>query len=462
VGDADGKRETPLTGVNEIRLCDDEVGSMSSSSLSAQRALFVLPVFSLLVAPVARAASAPALDPVEDWNQLTLTTVRQKKATDADAARLLAMVNVAVYDAVNNLDEACDDDRRAAALIVDRHAPSHASPEAAAVGAAHAVLSALHPDLSKLYDDQLARDLKRLGGGSRVSTGRSYGRSLGAQVVAARANDQSAPLEIQPGSNEVGQFSATWSGVQFRNLAPFAIANPADYVTAGPPPHDSLDYAAALAEVKVLGNAALADPDKTAIYQYWSLSAGTVQPPGEWMKIGLEVAAARKLGLRDKARLLALLGMALADTVAPTVTTKFVYRHWRPTAAIRRAELDDNGSTTGDESWTARAGAQGSSPEHTSGHSAFSAAGAEILRGFFCDDAIAFSHVTDSSGGRARSYASFSEAASEAGRSRVYGGVHFEFSNQAGLQAGRGVAAEVLRTKLLKKGGRTHLGACPL
>jgi hypothetical protein len=413
---------------------------------------------------VAHAGPAyPTVDVIEAWNQLALETVRQKRATDAETARLLAMVNVALYDTINNIGASCGADDRAAALIADRNAPSNANPEAAAAAAAHAVLSALYPELAKLYDDQLAADLKRQGGGNRVSAGRSYGRALGAQVVALRANDNSAPSELQPSSSELGQFNATWAGAQFRNLTPFAIANPADYVSAGPPEQDSVDYAAALAEVKVLGSAALYDAEKAAIYQYWSLSSGTVQPPGEWVKIAITVTGARKLEIADKARLFALLTMALADTVAPTVTTKFVYRHWRPTSAIRHADQDTNAVTSSDVSWSARAGGQGSSPEHTSGHSAFSAAAAEILGGFFCDDAIAFSHVTDSApAGQARAFTSFSQAAQEAGRSRVYGGVHFEFSNQAGLVAGRGVAAEVLRTKLLKKRGKTHFGACPL
>jgi hypothetical protein len=435
---------------------------MHSLSRIPARTIFALLLITLLGPSSAFATgSPPPADPIQTWNQLSLTSIRQKRATDAEAARLLAMVNVAMYDAVNNLGGSCDDDERAAALVSDRRAPSNADAAAAAAGAAHAVLSALYPDLAKLYDDQLVTDCKA--GGSRVSAGRNYGRSVGLQVVALRANDQSTPLEIQSSSSAIGEFNATWSGVQYRNLAPFAIKNPADYVTAGPPAQDSLDYAAALAEVKVLGSAVLTDPEKAAIYQFWALSAGTVQPPGEWVKIALNVTGARKLALADKTRLFALLSMALADTVGPTVTTKYVYRHWRPTAAIRHADQDDSEVTSLDGSWAARAGGQGTSPEHTSGHSAFSAAAAEILGGFFCDDAVAFSHVTDSAaGGQARSFTSFSQAAAEAGRSRVYGGVHFEFSNQAGLQAGRGVASEVLRTKLLKKRGKTHFGAGPL
>jgi hypothetical protein len=82
-------------------------------------------------------------------------------------------------------------------------------------------------------------------------------------------------------------FRAAWSGTQYRNLVPFVIANPADYVGSAPPDLDSLAYAAALAEVKLLGNAAIPDAENLETFQYWALAAGTAQPPGEWVKIAL-------------------------------------------------------------------------------------------------------------------------------------------------------------------------------
>ncbi len=86
-----------------------------------------------------------------------------------------------------------------------------------------------------------------------------------------------------------------------------------------------------------------------------------------------------------------------------------------------------------------------------------------MLAGYFCNDAISFSLTTDSSPGSvARTYPGFSAAATEAGKSRVVGGVHFEFSNQAGLVAGRAIAQEILERKLLRQHGATHFGSCPL
>ena len=404
----------------------------------------------------------PSVDVIRSWNNLALDTVRIKRASDAQAARLYAMLNVGIYDAVNGILSRHGSNDREHALVLPTGAPAQGDITAAAAAAAHAVLVGLYPDQQARFDAQLASDIAALGNGGRVSAGQAWGDHVGAEVLAARANDGSTPEESQPAGSGPGQFRASWSGTQFRNLEPFAIADSGVYVSPGPPALTSLDYAAAFAEVKLLGNAAIPDVDKLATFQYWSLGAGTNQPPGAWIQIALEVSATRSLQLQDAARLFALLSMAMCDTVAPTYETKFLFRAWRPATAIREADTDDNPNTNPDPTWSPRAGGIGTSPEHWSGHSSFSGAAATVLRGFFCQDNIQFTLTTDSApGGQSRTYSSFSAAEAEAGRSRVVGGIHFEFSNQAGITAGHGVAREVLSRKLLLKRGETHFGECP-
>jgi hypothetical protein len=404
----------------------------------------------------------PALsgDVVRTWNRIAQDTVRAESAIDAQAARVYAMVDVAMYDAVNGILSRRGSNDRDHALVPPQGAPAFGHPVAAAAAAAHAVLVGLYPARAAAFDAQLATDLAALGPDSRVHAGRQWGEDVGAAVLEARADDGSSPNETQPAGSGVGVFRAAWSGVQFRNLKPFAIKDAAVYVSPGPPAMDSTDYAGAYAEVKIVGNAAIPDAAKLATYQYWALGAGTSQPPGAWIEVARVVSASRSLDLADTARLFALASMAMADTVAPTYLTKFNVRFWRPTTAIREGDLDPNPSTEGDPAWSARAGTVGGSPEHWSGHSSFSASAAAVLTGFFCNDAIPFD-LTVVPGGPTRHYDSFSAAAAEAGRSRVGGGIHFEFSNQAGLVAGRGVAAEVLAGSLLLKRGATHFGACP-
>jgi membrane-associated phospholipid phosphatase len=416
-------------------------------------------------APVRADSAPPDVDAVRVWNEFALGAVRVTRATDADAARLYAMVNVAMYDAVNGIASVRARPARAPALVPGP-GPRNGDQQAAAISAAHAVLTRLDAARAADYRARLDADLARLRAGhgraGAVASGAAWGAHVGEQVVAARDGDGSTPVESQPAGTGPGVFRAQWSGVQYRAASPFAVADPARYLPGPPPALDSVLYAAAFAEVAVLGNAALPEPALLATYQFWSLPAGSSQPAGEWLRIGLTVAGARHLPLGEQARLTALLTMALADTTVATVATKFTYRHWRPTTAIREADTDGNPVTQPDPTWSARAGSVGSSPEYVSGHSSYSGAGAAALAGFFCADAIPFIHATDSApGGTPRSYPGFTAAAVEAGRSRVYGGQHFEFSNQAGLAIGRGVAGEVLATRLLYRSGPTHVGACP-
>jgi hypothetical protein len=405
---------------------------------------------------------APTIDSIRIWNELALDTIRIKRASDSDAARLYAMVNVAIYDAVKGIESRIPLLGRGFALVAPAGAPANGNFAAAASAAAHAVLVSLYPDQTPRYDAQLAADLAALGGGAGVSSGQSWGANVGALVVAARANDGSSPVESQPPGTGPGVFRAAWSGTQYRNFLPFAIVNPAAYIAPPPPPLDSLAYAVAFAEVKLAGNAAIPNQAFQDTFNYWALAAGTVQPPGEWIRIALEITAALTRPLPEKARLFALLAMALSDTVAPTITAKVIYQHWRPATAIREADTDGNPYTDPDPSWAPRAGGIGGTPQHTSGHSAFSGAAATILAGYFCRDNIPFAHASDSTPAMSRSFRSFSAAAAEAGRSRVVGGIHFEFGNQDGLAAGRGIGEEVLANKLLRKLGPTHFGECPL
>lgn len=407
---------------------------------------------------------APPPDPVRVWNELALATVRGQSASDAQAARLYAMVNVAMYDAVNGIVSRNSLlFRRKHALVPVELAPFHASVFAAASAAAHSVLAGEFPTQQALFDQQLTADLAALPQGGVTQEGRLWGAEVGEAVREARAGDGSTPNESQPAGSGPGQFRAAWSGVQFRNLVPFAIADPSVYLGAGPAPLTSLDYAAAFAEVKLVGDAAIPDAAKLDTFRFWSLAAGTAQPPGAWLQVALTVGGARGLDITQKARLLALVSMALSDSVAPTVMTKFVYRHWRPATAIREADTDGNPQTDPNTTWAPRAGGIGTSPEYWSGHSSFSAAAATTLAGFFCNDDIPFSLATDSApGGTPRSYASFSAAAVEAGASRTLGGIHFRVGNEDGLSAGRAVAREVLSKSLLRVLGPTHFGRCPL
>ncbi len=449
------------------KLIAEELAGMKSSTPAANKSAAAEKAGTDVLGQ-SKAYCLPAVtNPVYRWNELALDAVRSGSMSDVQAARVYAMVNVAMYDAVNSI-ETRRGARRAQALVSASGAPRDGSLNAAASAAARAVLTSLRPDLASVYTAQHQADLDALRHAAAKQSGATWGASVGSQVVALRANDGSALNVTEGAGTGPGVFRASWSGVQFRNLTPFAISNPSAYIQPGPPARNSAAYAAAFNDVKTAGNGAIADANALDIYNFWASKAGTSQPAGEWMKVALSLVRKKDLSIQESARLMTLMGISMSDAVAPTITTKFNFKHWRPVTAIREASIIENPATVPDSTWTPRAGLPGgTSPEYISGHSSFAAVGSTVLRNFFCDDSIRFSLQTDvpataTTPNSTRTFNTFTEAATESGRSRILGGVHFDFSNQDGLKLGRGVANEVLRTALLRTHGETHHhGSCP-
>ncbi len=206
----------------------------------------------------------------------------------------------------------------------------------------------------------------------------------------------------------------------------------------------SAEYARAFNEVKVLGvkDSKARTADQTQIAEFWNDFPGpTAAPAGKWNLIAQTLGEQQGNTLAENARMFALLNVTLADAGIVCWDTKYEYELWRPEDAIRNADLDGNPGTLADPDWTPQWPSP-AFPEYTSGHSTFSAASAEVLSLFFGTDDIAFDAAAgfDVLPGVLRHYDSITQAALEAGRSRIYGGIHFEFANIAGMQSGQAVA----------------------
>jgi len=381
------------------------------------------------------------------WNDQALNAVRNLRLGAFDAVRLYAILNVAMFDALlpcfpnNSFDPI---------YVGAPNTPPPATSDArvaSASQAAHTVLSLLYPDQSDDYDSQLNAILDILGENRRaVQAGLAWGEIVGAQIVDKRSNDDSAPREIQPAGELPGQFRGDFGSAAFRNMAPFVVGDPLVYVSGGPPALDSLEYAAAHEEVRLLGDARNENQEFEEIFSFWKAGGGSVRPPGEWIKAA-QVLAIQEGTISNILRtsvLFTALSTGLADTSIAVASDKFTYQCWRPATAIKEADTDGNDGTEQDADWEPRNGSPGSSPEHTSGQSAFAAFGSSILAAFYRTDDIEFTLEGDNAIAGSRTFTSFSEAAAEAGRSRIFSGIHFEFSNQVGQQTGRDLANETI------------------
>lgn len=237
------------------------------------------------------------------------------------------------------------------------------------------------------------------------------------------------------------------------------------------------------AEAIVEASANLTTDDKV-VAEFWEDGGGTAFPPGTWMTFATAVSTRDEHDLNEDAQLFFMMANAVFDAGIATWDAKTFYDYSRPISVIR--DLGELGligewgvDHLGNEGYVieAYAGAEfgtqtilaenfityqnplrDPSPpfaEYTSGHSSFSAAGAEILEAFTGSsefdayveiDFLIFEGITGLNDPVHLEWETFDEAADEAGISRIYGGIHFEDGDLNGRLLGEQVGEAVYET----------------
>ena len=383
-------------------------------------------------------------DAVLDWNEVLLDAIRVDKTPPPKASRAMACVNISIYDAVNGILGG------STPYHVTDHTPAGASPEAAAIAAAHRALVALYPAQQATFDTARTASLAAIPDGTAKTDGIAWGEHVADAILELRADDNSGatfPWEPPLGGGWWLPTPPAFAAPLLPNwphVTPWAMTSGSQFRPAAPPAPNSAECTAAFREVKRLGrvDSTARTADQTQIALFWADGAGTETPPGHWITIASGLSQDRGLGLAENARLFGLLGITVADAAVVSWDVKYVYNNWRPVTGIQHADQDGNPDTEADPSWLSLI-ATPPFPSYSSGHSTFSGSSSRLLAHFFGTDAIPFSTVSDGLPGVTRSFTSFSQAAEEAGQSRIYGGIHWQFDNQAGLASGRALADHV-------------------
>ncbi|PWF48337.1 vanadium-dependent haloperoxidase [Massilia glaciei] len=247
-------------------------------------------------------------------------------------------------------------------------------------------------------------------------------------------------------------------------VKPFALTSAAQFRPGPPAAFGSAEFNDQARQLLTI-QASMGETEK-AIADYWADGPSSELPPGHWILL------ARFVSERDvhdddiDVKMYFALANALADAAIAAWDAKICYDSARPISAIRylmNAETVISYSPLGPAAGLGPVSGAAWLPyqpltfitppfaEHVSGHSCFSAAAAEVLKLYTGSDR--FGAVATI---RARSlkidpklpsmeialrWPTFSDAAAEAGQSRLYGGIHFEKGNTAGLSLGRQVGA---------------------
>jgi hypothetical protein len=393
----------------------------------------------------------PSANVVPQWNELLLGVQALRNQGNQQAARALAMMGAAVYDSVNAIDPTHTVYHVDARTFPDVAA---ASADAAAAQAAHDVAYALYtqPADRGLFDTLLTTQLAEIPDGAAKTDGSALGHYVAGQILAWRANDGSSasvPYTIgtDPGDWQPTPpaFNPTPATPQWPYVTPFGLEE-GDQFRPGPPPAlTSAEYTAAFLEVKALGGngtttPSTRTPEQTEIAFFWAGVGVSNAGVAIWNRITQTVAAERSLNLADNARLFALVSVANADAFIAGFDAKYTYNWWRPVTAIRAADTDGNPTTIQDSTWTPLI-ATPNHPSYISLHSTQSRAAAEALAAFFGTDHVHFTATWD---GVQRSFNRFTDAAKEAGKSRIYAGIHWSYDCAIGEAVGRKVGQYVV------------------
>ena len=368
-----------------------------------KKALWVLAVcgFFSLAAP-ARA------DVVTDWNKLAFRVSLIGGASSLNAGRVAAIVQAAVFDALNGIDR--------------RYTPIHVAPPDSCLGASRptAVVQAAYEILSKVYgatataanqqptlDGRYAAslaDIRSRERGASVDKGIACGHEVATGIWNWRSTDGfNTPLPPFTGVTAPGQWRSTptdpypgvpqpMAGLQYATMTTWVVPNHAFFqMLSGPPALGSAQYLRDLAETQTMGSrtSAARTPDQTNGAWLWASGSAAYL----WNAVTLQLIEARahdrdhdsdrddrfrgeserRGGDRDRllenARILAALNVAMADAAIGCWDQKVKYNFWRPITAIRES---------GDPTWTPLF-ATPAHQDYPSGHSCISGAATAIL-----------------------------------------------------------------------------------
>ena len=361
------------------------------------------------------------------WNEIAVNLLVKNNITGPRSARVLSLLNVAIYDAtiaawdskyVYNRPRPSEINSQVAPAIPVTNSPSYPSEHAAAAGAAAAVLGYLFPNDALAYANQAQEcGESRLNAGlqfpSDVSAGMELGRKIAELVIARGRTDGSDVVftgtiptgpGVWRGTNPIEPLGGTWRT--------WVISSGSEFRPPPPPAFDSAQKTQELAEVKNFPRpipAGGASFSTTRAAYFWQLNTAKL-----WNDILTVKLFEYQLDRNPPraARAYALMSIAAHDALIACWDGKYTY--W----AARPNMLDSTLVTLFPNP---------NHPSYPSAHSMFDGPYGAVLGYLFPRDADYFT-----------------AQAQEAGSSRLWAGIHFRSDIEAGLEIGRAVAQKVI------------------
>jgi hypothetical protein len=390
-------------------------------------------------------------DVVLDWNAIAVNTAVANNQNPFAQARYAAIVQLAVFEAVNSITH---DYQPYLGTIT---APADASPEAAAIEAAYLVLSTYFPASQAPLEADRTNSLASIPDGQAKTDGIYTGDAAAAAMTALRASDGSSPPQFKiPGPPVPGEWQATAScpivngvavgvGFQWQNVTPFGIPSAGDFLLAPPPVLASNRYTKTYDEVMTVGslNSTQRPPDRANVALFYAASS----PTQVFNQAAQQVAMQKGRSLSQNAYALALINMAMNDSLVAAFLNKYHYNFWRPETAIHAGDADGNPNTVGDPNWTPFI-VTPCFPSYPSNHGSAGNAAATILGWVYGETGHSITLTNPGLPQIVLQYNSFNQITDDISDARVYGGIHFRTDQAAGERLGKAIGRAVYTNNL--------------
>ena len=356
-------------------------------------------------------------DAITDWNLKAGGFVTESKLGTPPAIRAMAIVQTAVHEAL-------------------AAATPRASVDAAVAAANRVTLSKLMPSQQASIEAAYQAALTQITDGPAKTAGIAIGEQAAAAVLARRLDDGAATAESHRPYTTAGTYVPTPTPAvpQWSQRKPWSMVNSAQFRPGPPPALTSDAWARDYNEVKSLGSktSTKRSTEQTDIARFWEYSL-----PAIYFGVAHSVAQMPGREPTQNARMFAAVAQAMDDAMISVFDAKYHYNFWRPVTAIRNGDIDGNEATQREVSWTSFSEAP-MHPEYPSGHAILAAAVGTVLKAEIGKSPVPVLTTTSPTAkGAARRWTNLDDFVREVADARIYSGIHYRVSTDAGIAMGR-------------------------
>ena len=417
-------------------------------------ALAILVIF----ASQAVEAALPPGNSVQQWNKISEDTVVGSGAFGNEGLVYMAYVTAAVYDAVVAIEGRYEPYGTAIVALPG------ASLDAAVVEAAYRTLQNYFPSQPATLDALHTEALALIPDGISKDDGKAVGIAAADGIIALRIGDGrmtpigvTSTFDTKPPAPGVWRLTPPFAPPQtpwVGSVQPFILKKAGQFQPRRPVLLTSEPWVDQFNEIKLYGRdtGSVRTPEQTAIALFWTANAIRA-----YNRVGRDIADARRLSILETARLAAMINIVGADAQISVMNSKYRFLFWRPVTAIDPSAVVDDGfgpvpgyddgnpATVEEAGWRPLATTP-NHPEYPAAHGSLTSAMAQVLSEFLETRHINVDiHGFDVNGlpgnlNAVRHFNTAEQLRSEIIEARLWAGLHYRGSTEAGVELGQKVA----------------------